>query len=186
MKKDLGAIKQNLFALLKKDAFFKKQVVLSSGKISNYYLDVRRVSLSAQGSYWLAEMIWDIIQKDKPTAFGGPTLGADPIIGGLLCLSAQKGEKLKGFIVRQAPKKHGRQNLIEGKELTKSDRVILVDDVATSGGSLVRALEVLNKEKIKVLKAIVVVDRQEGGEETLKALGCPLIALFKAGDFLNK
>lgn len=178
--------RNELFKILKKDSFFKKKVRLASGKMSNYYLDVRRASLGSQGINRIAALIWQEIKNDKPTAFGGPTLGADAIIGGVCLLADREGKKLKGFIVRKVPKKHGRQNLIEGKELTKKDKVILVDDVATSGGSLVKALKVLKDHKIKVIKAVVVIDREEGGREALAELGCPLVSLFKANEFLPR
>ncbi len=178
-------MKKRLLELLKKEAFFKKKVRLSSGKMSNWYIDVRRVSLSGKGLYLISNLIWDIIKNDKITAVGGPTLGADPMVSGV-CMAAYNNKKnLKGFLIRKSPKKYGRQKLIEGKSLTSKDRVILLDDVATSGGSLIKAIEVLRQEKIKILKTIVVVDREEGGKENLFKIGCSLVSLFTKKDFLK-
>lgn len=177
-------MKNTLLNLLKKDAVFKKKIKLSSGKISNFYVDVRRVSLSSKGIYLISKAIWNIIKKDRPTAIGGPTLGADPIIAGICMIAHQEGKKLKGFIMRREPKKHGRQNLIEGKELTKGERVIIIDDVATTGASLINALLILRHYKIKILKAMVVVDREEGARQAFAKLKCPLISLFTKSDFL--
>lgn len=176
-------MKEELLALLKKEAFFKQKVKLSSGKSSNYYIDVRRVSLTPRGLYLISHLIRPLL--GNPTAIGGPTLGADPIVSGVCLLSHKSRKKLKGFLIRKNPKKHGRQKLIEGKPLTSKDRVVLVDDVATSGSSLLRAVEVLRKEKVKIIKAVVVVDREEGAREGLAKLGCPLISLFSKSDFIS-
>jgi len=179
-------MKKELLAILKKDGFFKKKIKLSSGKVSNYYIDVRRVSLTSEGLYLISKIIWGMIKKDNPTAIGGPTLGADPIVAGVCMLAHREGKNLKGFIVRKEPKKHGRQNLIEGKELSRKDRIVLVDDVATTGSSLVNAFITLRNYKIKILKAIVVVDRQEGAKKSFSKLRCPLVYLFTKKDFLRK
>jgi orotate phosphoribosyltransferase len=178
-------MKKRLLSILKKEAFFRKRVKLSSGKISNYYIDVRRVSLSSQGIYLISHLIWHLIKNDNITAIGGPTLGADPIVGGVCMVAYKNKKKLKGFLVRKSPKKHGQQKMIEGKNLSGKDRVVLVDDVATSGSSLISAIETLKKQKVKVLKAIVVVDREEGAKENLSHFSCPLISIFNKSDFLG-
>ena len=177
-------MRDKLLKLLKKDSFFKKKIKLSSGKISNYYIDVRRVSLSSQGLYFISNIIWDIIKNDNPTAIGGPTMGADPIIGGVCFLAHKKNKNIKGFIIRKKPKKHGRQNLIEGKELTKKDRVIIIDDVTTTGSSLINAYTTLKKYKIPVIRAISVVDREEGAKKAFSSLNVPFVSLFTKSDFL--
>ncbi len=179
-------MKKELLSLLKKKAFFKKKIVLSSGKISDYYIDVRKVSLSPQGVYLIANLIFDLIKNEKIDAIGGPTLGADPIVSGACYLAHENKKKLKGFLIRKSPKKHGRQKLIEGEELKAGDKVVLFDDVATSGSSFIKSLEVLKEEKVKVVKAICVIDREEGAKENLAKLGCPLVSLFTKADFLTK
>jgi orotate phosphoribosyltransferase len=178
-------MKKQLFSLLKQDALFKEEVKLSSGKISNFYIDVRRVSLSSQGIYLISHLVWDIIKNDNVSAIGGPTLGADPIVAGVCMVAYENKKTLKGFLIRKNPKEHGRQQLIEGKELDAAERAIIVDDVATSGTSLVKAVEVLHKEKINVLKAIVVVDREDGATENLSKVNCPLVSLFTKADFFK-
>ena len=179
-------MRKELLKLLKKEAFFKKRIKLSSGKISNYYVDVRKVSLSPKGIHLISHLIFKLIKNERIDAFGGPTLGADPIVSGVCFLAYKNKKKLKGFLIRKNPKKHGRQKLIEGQELKPKNRVILFDDVATSGSSFIKALKVLNKEKVKVVKAIAVIDREEGARENLAKLGCPLISLFTKSDFLAK
>jgi orotate phosphoribosyltransferase len=178
-------MKQELLALLKKDAWFKGEVKLSSGKVSNFYIDVRRVSLSSRGIYLISHLVWDLIKDDAITALGGPTLGADPIVGAVCLVACENNKTLGGFLIRKTPKEHGRQQLIEGKELSWGDRVVILDDVATSGFSLVGAAQVLEKEKIKVVKAVAVIDRQEGAKESLAKINCPLVSLFTKADFFK-
>lgn len=184
MNKD--QVRSELLNILKKDAFFKKKITLSSGKTSDYYLDVRRVSLSSKGIFLISEMIWDLIKGDSPTAIGGPTLGADPIVAGVCMRAHQEGGDLKGFIIRKTPKKHGRQNLIEGRELSSSDKVVIVDDVATSGSSLIYAADVLKKENVSIVRAVSVIDRQEGAAENLAASNIAFNSLFARRDFINE
>jgi len=177
--------KKELLALLKRKAFLKKRIKLSSGRISNFYIDVRKVSLSPKGVYLISHLIFNLLKPKKVTAIGGPTLGADPIVSGVCYLAYKREKKLKGFLIRKSPKKHGRQKLIEGQVLLPGERVVIVDDVATSGSSLIKAIEVLKKERIKVVAAVSVVDREEGAREALARHNCPLISLFAKSDFLK-
>ncbi len=178
--------KKELLTLLKKKAFLKKRIKLSSGRVSNFYIDVRKVSLSPKGVYLISHLIFNLLKSKKVTAIGGPTLGADPIVSGVCYLAYKNKKKLKGFLIRKSPKKHGRQKLIEGQVLLPGERVVIVDDVATSGSSLIKAIEVLKKERIKVVAAVSVVDREEGAREALARHNCSLISLFTKFDFLNR
>ncbi len=176
--------KKELLNLLKKKAFLRKKVKLSSGRISNFYIDVRKVSLSPRGVYLISHLIFNLLKNKKINAIGGPTLGADPIVSGVCYLAHKNKRKLKGFLIRKSPKKHGRQKLIEGPALASGERVVIVDDVATSGYSLIKAIKVLKKGKIRVVVAVSVVDREEGAREALARYKCPLISLFAKSDFL--
>ncbi|MFH1678117.1 MAG: orotate phosphoribosyltransferase [Candidatus Omnitrophota bacterium] len=176
--------KKALLRLLKRKALKRRKVVLSSGKASNYYLDGRLITLSPAGAYLTASIILDLIKDKKISAVGGPTMGADPIVGAVIALASIKGRNLGGFIIRKSAKKHGMQRLIEGPLLRKGSRVILLDDVATTGGSLVEAKTVLDKEGIIVDCAIVIVDREEGASENLAKVSCRLIPLFQKRDIL--
>lgn len=176
--------REKLLEILKKDAFFSGPMVLASGRKSDYYLDVRRVSLSSKGIYFISYLIWQMIKNEKVTAIGGPTLGADPIVGGVCALAFQENRDLGGFLIRKTPKKHGRQQLIEGKELSPGDKVVLVDDVATSGSSLLNSVKILRAAGVDILKAIVVVDREEGAGQAFSSAGCPLSAMFTRNDFI--
>jgi len=182
--KKIDKAKQGLFRLIKSKAYREGRFKLSSGKISNYYIDCRKITLASEGAYLAALLILDIIKGRKIDAIGGPTIGADPIIGAVCVLSLTKYNKpVKAFLVRKTVKSHGTKRQIEGPTLKKGFRVVIVDDVATTGGSLVEAVSCLRKKGIKVDKVIVLVDRNEGAKEKLKKLNCNFTSIFKIEDF---
>ncbi|MCM8801311.1 MAG: orotate phosphoribosyltransferase [Candidatus Omnitrophica bacterium] len=174
--------KERLLRLLKQYALKKGRFILSSGKISNYYLDGRLITLTPEGVYLVASIIIDSLDLKKIDAIGGPTLGADPIVGAIAVLSYIQKKPIKTFIIRKAPKQHGMQRQIEGPRLKRNSRVILVDDVATTGKALIEAKEVLDKLGARVIKVMVIVDRQEGAEENLAKVGLKLYSIFKKSD----
>ena len=181
----LAANKSKLFELLKTQAFFREKIVLSSGKMSDYYFDARRVTLSAAGAYLSAKIILEMIKNDRAEHIGGPTLGADPLVGALGVLSYQMSQPLATFIIRKSPKAHGIQQQIEGPVLSPGARVILIDDVATTGKALVESLEILKRLDIMPLKAVCLIDRQEGARDALAKFQCPLESIFTEQDFLK-
>jgi orotate phosphoribosyltransferase len=161
----------------------KGEVTLASGKKSDFYVDGRLVTLSAEGSRLIGEEVLDLIQELGVTAVAGPTTGACPMVSAAGVLAAQSGVPLKLAYVRAAPKGHGMQKSIEGPALGAGDTVLMVDDVMTSGGSMVRAIERLQEETgAKVVCAFCLVDRQAGGQEALDAAGVPFRALFTRAD----
>ena len=172
-----------LLEILRKEAFFKEKITLSSGKTSDFYIDARRVTLSAEGGYLCAKIILDILKDEKIDAIGGPTLGADPLLGAIGVLSFQSGKPVNTFIIRQAPKPYGREQQIEGPLLKPDSRVVLIDDVATTGKSFVESIAVLSKIGIKPVKAVCLVDRKEGTQQALSQQGCPLISIFDLTNF---
>ncbi|MGE5197713.1 MAG: orotate phosphoribosyltransferase [Deltaproteobacteria bacterium] len=182
-EQDRDGLKRQLFALLEKEALKKGKFLLSSGKTSNYYLDGRVITLTPEGAYLVAGIILDLIKADNIDAVGGPTLGADPIVGAVACLSHIKKLPIKTFIVRKQAKEHGMQRQIEGPELKKSSRVVLVDDVATTGKALIEAKQALDALGVKAVKALVIVDRNEGAKENLAKAGLPLESIFRIEDF---
>jgi orotate phosphoribosyltransferase len=176
-------LKEKLLSLLKKDAFKKGKFILSSGKESSFYLDGRIITMTPEGAYLIAAIILEMIKGDTLEGFGGPTLGADPIVGAVACLSyLQAMPPLKTFIVRKTAKEHGTQRQVEGPALKAGDRVVLVDDVATTGKSLVEAKQVLDALGVIAEKAIVIVDRNEGAKENLARIGLKLESIFSLTD----
>lgn len=180
--KNTVELKKKLLALLKKDAFKKGKFILSSGKESNFYLDGRIITMTPEGAYLIAAIILEMIKDVPLDGFGGPTLGADPIVGAVACLSHIQGNPMKTFIVRKAAKVHGTQRQVEGPALSVGNRVVLVDDVATTGKSLVEAKQVLDVMGVIAEKAIVIVDRNEGAKENLNRVGLKLESIFSLSD----
>jgi orotate phosphoribosyltransferase len=181
-KRSITQLKADLLSLLKKEAFKKGKFILSSGKESNFYLDGRIITMLPEGAYLTGLIILDMIKHDAIDAFGGPTLGADPIVGAVAALSHIQQIPLRTFIVRKAAKEHGTQRQVEGPALTADMKVVLVDDVATSGKSLIEAKAVLDAIHVRVERAIVIVDRNEGAKENLQRVGLKLESIFTIAD----
>lgn len=177
--------KKRLLVLLRQDAFFREKITLSSGKTSDFYIDARRVTLNAEGAYLCARLILDLLKNERVDAIGGPTLGADPLLGAIGALSFQAGKPINTFIIRKAPKPYGKQQQIEGPLLKPGNRVVLIDDVATTGKSIVQSIEVLGSMGIKSDLAICIVDRNEGALETLAQKNCKLISIFKSAEIIH-
>ena len=185
MPTSIDADKSELFRLLKTQAFSRGKFILSSGKESDFYLDARLVTLSAPGAYLTARIMLDMIKKDYPDAIGGPTLGADPMVGAVASLSFQDGRPINTFIIRKQPKAHGKQQQVEGPLLKEGGSVVIIDDVATTGKAFVESIEVLQKMNINIKKAICVIDRSEGAGEALAKYKVPLESIFTISEFLK-
>ena len=185
MNTSIDADKSELFRLLKTQAFFKGKFILSSGKESDFYLDARLVTLSAAGAYLTARIMLDMVKEDQLDAIGGPTLGADPMVGAIASLSHQDGRPINTFIIRKQPKAHGKEQQVEGPYLKKGSSVVIIDDVATTGKAFVEAIEVLQKMDIEIKKALCVIDRCEGAREALAKYKVPLESIFTISDFLK-
>ena len=177
--------KKRLFDILKANAFFKGDFVLSSGKKSNYYLDARLVTLSAEGAFLCGRLILDAVKDAKPTAIGGPTLGADPMVGAVGAVSFLKDQPVKTFIIRKEAKGHGKGRMVEGPELTAADRIVVIDDVATTGKAFIHSIDALAQDGLKPVKCACIIDRQDGAREALAARGVELVSLFTASEFLK-
>ncbi len=182
---DISRNKKRLLEILKKEAFFKEKVVLSSGKESDFYIDARRVTLKPEGAYLCAKIILEMVKDERVDAIGGPTMGADPIVGAIAAVSFEAGRPVNTFIVRKAPKPYGKQQQIEGPLIAEGGKVVIVDDVATTGKAFVQAIDVLKAMGITPHKAICIVDRDEGAKEILREKGCELLSIFKVSDFLK-
>ena len=185
MNTSIDTDKSELFHILKTKAFSRGKFILSSGKESDFYLDARLVTLSAAGAYLTARIMLDMIDRDRPDAIGGPTLGADPMVGAIASLSHQAGRPINTFIIRKTPKAHGKQQQVEGPLLKEGSSVVIIDDVATTGKAFVESIEVLQKMNIKIKKAICVIDRGEGAGAALAKYNVPLASIFTISEFLK-
>jgi orotate phosphoribosyltransferase len=176
---------KRLFDILKAQAFFKGDFTLSSGKKSNYYLDARLVTLSAEGAFLCGRLIRELVSDLKPTAIGGPTLGADPMVGAVGAVSFIDGQPVKTFIIRKEPKGHGKGRMVEGPALTEKDVIVLIDDVATTGKAFIHSIDALSVDGLKPAVCVCIIDRQDGAREALLARGVELRSLFTAAEFLK-
>ena len=152
---------------------------LSSGKKSTYYFDGRLLSLSARGAVLLGEAIWAQMLQVGASVVAGPTIGADPLIGATLATAGWQKETARGLLVRPQEKDHGTGKQIEGP-LREGDCVLVVDDVCTKGGSLLRSIEALEAAGCSVAGVMVVLDRAEGGSQTIIDRGYQFHGILKA------
>ena len=159
------------------------EFVLSSGVTSNYYIDVRKTSLHPEGLRWISKLFFEALQADEVTAVGGLTLGADPLVAGLMLHSAEMGKPLEGFLVRGVAKDHGTRGEVEGN-LAGHKRVAILDDVITSGESALIAAEAAESYKAEVVRVLAVVDRGQGAPQIFQQRGYPFTPLFTIGDLL--
>lgn len=182
-KSSIEEDRQKLLELLKERALEFGTVTLTSGKTSNYYFDGKQVTLYPQGAFLLGKIIIHKIKEDNIQAVGGLTLGADPIAGAVAALAYPLGLDIKTFIVRKEAKGHGKKRRIEGPSLNPGDRVVIVEDVITTGGSALKAVEAVKDAGCEVVKVIPLVDRLEGGTEKIEGIGIKVDPIFTARDF---
>jgi len=140
---------------------------LASGRQSNFYFNCKPTTLDPEGMNLIGSVIFDMIKDSSITAAGGLTLGADPIANALSVISYQKGKPIKSFIVRKDVKDHGTKSAIEGN-VKAGDRVLIIDDVITTGGSTITAIEQAHKAGLIVDRVITLIDREEGGRENIQ------------------
>jgi orotate phosphoribosyltransferase len=175
-----------LAALLARRSARQGKFTLSSGRESNLYIDARLTTMSPDGLKLIGTLALQALQEASwtPDAIGGLTLGADPVSYSIALTSAASEHPIRAFTVRKEPKAHGTQSLIEGP-FVAGDRVVIIEDVVTSGGSALRAVDAISKAGGTILGALAVVDREEGGREALEARGIELVALVTASEVLR-
>ncbi len=160
-------------------------MVLSSGLTSNFYIDCKQVSLDAEGAMLIGELFHAMISEVAPgaVAVGGLTMGADPLATATSIMSFQAGAPRSAFLVRKEPKGHGTNQWVESTKLPAGSKVVILEDVITTGASTLRAIERSRLAGLTVLHAVGLVDRLEGGREAIVA-ETPLTTLFTRRDFL--
>jgi orotate phosphoribosyltransferase len=174
-----------LLELLTELAYEEREVTLASGKKSNFYIDCKQAVLTAEGHHLVGTLVNEILAQLAPEvrAVGGLTMGADPIASATATVSWQLGRPIDAFYVRKEPKGHGTQKYLEGdKRVVPGTPVAIVEDVCTTGGSTVKAIERARLHGLDVRRVITLVDREEGGRETVEK-EAPMSALFRRADF---
>lgn len=157
---------------------------LASGKMSNYYIDCKKVTLSSDGLLLVGQLVYEKIKDLDIKGVGGLTLGADPISVAGALVSTQNGKNVNPFVVRKEAKGHGTRAYIEGV-IEEGDNIVVIDDVITTGGSTIKAIERARKAGFNVVKAIVLVDREEGGREAIENLDVPVDPIFTKSELLE-
>jgi orotate phosphoribosyltransferase len=183
-------IREALLEILKEKSVRWGTFTLTSGKTSDFYVDCRQTALHSRGGSLIGMLMYDKIRQFQKKngidikGVAGLTLGADPIVSATSVMSNYFDDEVHGLIVRKEPKGHGTGNYIEGREnVPKGSMIAVVDDVATTGGSLLKTIERVEADGYIVSIVIVVVDRDEGAKEVLAARGYSLEAIFKRKDF---
>jgi orotate phosphoribosyltransferase len=180
-----AARRTRLLELLRSRAFAEREVTLSSGLKSNFYIDCKQVSLDAEGASLIGQLFHAVIDVRAPeaVAVGGLTLGADPLATATSVTSFAEGRPRAAFIVRKEPKGHGTNQWVESTQLPPGAPVVILEDVITTGASTIKAIERAKLAGLDVLLALGLVDRLEGGHEAIAA-HVPVTTLFTRRDFM--
>ena len=178
--------RQRLLALLLERSFRTGDFVLASGARSRYYIDCRTTTTHAEGQHLVGALGLRALREAglSPDAVGGLTMGADPVAYAVAHASWLAGTPVHAFSVRKEPKAHGTGKRVEGC-FAEGSRVVVVEDVVTSGGSALRAMEAVRAEGGEVLAVLTLVDREAGGREVIEAAGVPVISLFGVSELLE-
>jgi orotate phosphoribosyltransferase len=150
---------------------------LVSGRMSNYYFDCKAVTLHPEGIYLIGNLLFDLVKDLDVKGIGGLTLGADPIAYSVAYTSYLKGRPVEAFVVRKTAKAHGTMQWIEGN-IKKGDKVVIVDDVITTGKSTIEAITRSKEAGLDIVKVIALIDRQEGGKEAVEVSGYKLDSII--------
>lgn len=179
--------RKRLIELLYERSFEQKRFILSSGRESDFFIDCKQTVLTAEGHALVGELMLAMLTElPACDAVGGVALGGCPLASAVSLVSHQKGRDLPALYVRTAQKEHGSGKLVEGdKSLFEGIRVVLLEDVVTTGKSSLRAVEALQSVGARVVGIAALVDRQEGGAEAIRAADLPLVSLATRADFMG-
>jgi orotate phosphoribosyltransferase len=174
--------------IIRARSFGRGEITLASGRKSDFYFNLKPTMLDAEGASLLAELTLDALISEKIDYVGGLEMGAVPIAGAIAQLSFMRGDPIQAFFVRKKPKEHGAKLTVEGLargESLQGKRVVIVEDVTTTGGSALKAVEVVREAGGEVAFVFTMVDREEGAGETFKEAGLEFRSLFHAAEFLK-
>ncbi|MEJ2700683.1 MAG: orotate phosphoribosyltransferase [Desulfuromonadales bacterium] len=173
--------RSELMRIIRELSYEQRDVTLASGRKSNFYFDGKQTTLHPKGGLLVGKAFYEEVKKlpGPIHGVGGLTLGADPIATATSIAGQLAGDSLAAFIIRKEPKGHGTGQWLEGrKNLPKGSRVVIVEDVTTTGGSSMKAVERAREEGLNVVGIVTLVDREEGARENIENQGIPLRAVF--------
>ena len=172
-----AVLRQGLLDLIVKYAYVEGDFTLSSGAKSSYYINCKQVTLRAEGGLALGRLLLQLLPEDT-SAVAGLTLGADPMVSAVSVVSAYENRPIPALIIRKKPKGHGTQAYIEGPSLATGARVVVLEDVVTTGGSALTAVERLQDAGYEVSQILSLVDREQGSSELYQSKGIKFQTLF--------
>ncbi len=182
--------KQRLIELIRERAYrFSKEPVfcLSSGKMSNYYFNLKQVNYTPEGLHIVGRLVYEKIREEglDPVAAGGLTLGADPIAMAVAMHSFEKGAPIEAFVIRKEPKAHGTGQQVEGN-VRPGDPVVILEDVVTTGGSTLKAIDAAERFGLRILAVVALLDRcEEKGRENIEQRGYPFYSILTINDIIQ-
>jgi orotate phosphoribosyltransferase len=186
---DIGSARARLRDIIHVRSFGYGDVKLASGRVSHFYFNLKPTMLDAEGAALLARLTLDALAGERIDCIGGLEMGAVPIAGAVAQLSHMIGTPVQAFFVRKQPKDHGAKLSIEGLmpgESLRGKRVVIVEDVTTTGGSAMKAIEAVRDAGAEIAFVLSIVDREEGAAEAFAAQDLDFRALYRASEFLNR
>ncbi|CCD86116.1 Orotate phosphoribosyltransferase (OPRT) (OPRTase) [Bradyrhizobium sp. ORS 285] len=182
-----SASRARLLEIIRRRSFGRGEVTLASGRKSDFYFNLKPTMMDPEGATLLAELTYEALKDEGFDYIGGLEMGAVPLAGAIAQISWIKGHPIAAFFVRKKPKEHGARLAIEGltrDETLAGKRIVVVEDVTTTGGSAMKAVEALREAGAEVSLVFTMVDREEGAAEAFAEAGLPFQALYKAREFL--
>ena len=184
---DTATAKRRLIAIVRARSFSTGgETKLVSGRSTSFYFDMKPSMLHPEGAQLMAQLILDALEGAKVDLVGGMEIGAVPLATAVAVMSQAQGRPLQAFFVRKQPKDHGARKLIEGLapgETLAGRRVAILEDVTTTGGSSLKAIEAVRAEGATIAAVITIIDRLEGAADTFQRAGLPFAAILTAADF---
>ena len=178
-------LKRRLARLLVEKSYREGDFVLASGRRSDYYFDCRVTALHAEGSWLIGTLFNHMLSEMDIKGVGGMTMGADPLVAATTVISHEQGRPLHGLLVRKEAKGHGTGQYVEGLgNFSTGDRVAMLEDVVTTGGSLLKACDRIRDAGLSIVAVCAILDREEGGREKLREAGYDLLALFTRAELV--
>lgn len=179
--------RKELAALLVAKSYLEKDVVLTSGKRSNYYFDCKQTALHPEGAYLIGSLFVEVLRDEPIRGVAGMTLGADPLVTATSLMGRTQGFVWPAMIVRKESKGHGTNSYLEGlANFQSGDQVAVLEDVATTGGSALKACQRLTDAGFAVARVCCILDREEGAAQTLSAAGYPFSALYTRSQLFHE